>query len=119
QRFDELLDKYDVVLDLVGADTLDRSFSVVKEGGCVVSIAAMPAPETAAEIGKGGFMSFLFRIASRKQLKLARQTRCSYRYLFMRPDGSQLPAIAKLIDAREIEATFHRVPPLSQFRGAF
>ena len=119
QRFDELLDKYDVVLDLVGADTLDRSFSVVKEGGFVVSIAGMPAPETAAEIGKGGFMNFLFRVASRKQLKLARQTRCSYRYLFMRPDGAQLAEIAKLIDAGEIEATIDRVLPLSQFKEAF
>ena len=84
-----------------------------------MSIAGRPAPETAAEIGKGGFMSFLFRIASRKQLKLARQTRCSYRYLFMRPDGTQLAEIAKRIDAGDIEATIDRVLPLAQFKEAF
>jgi alcohol dehydrogenase len=85
----------------------------------VVSIAGMPAPETAAEIGKGGFMAFLFRIASRKQLRLAKKTKSSYRYVFMRPDGAQLAEIAKLIDSGEVRATIDRVLPLSEWKTAF
>ena len=37
----------DGVFDLVGGDTLDQSFGIVKPGGTVVTIVATPEPETA------------------------------------------------------------------------
>src|SRR5207245_5404324 len=49
QRFEQVLRDYDGALDLVGADTLSRSFAVVKRGATVVSIAGMPEPETASK----------------------------------------------------------------------
>jgi alcohol dehydrogenase len=47
ERFEEVLHEYDAAFDLVGGDDLARSFSVVKRGGTVLSIAGMPEPETA------------------------------------------------------------------------
>ena len=42
ERFERLLRDFDGALDLVGGDTLERSFAVLKRGGTVVSIAGMP-----------------------------------------------------------------------------
>lgn len=39
----------DGVLDLVGGDTLDQSFALVKPGGKVVSVVATPEPEKRAK----------------------------------------------------------------------
>jgi NADPH:quinone reductase-like Zn-dependent oxidoreductase len=51
QRFEETVRDVDVVLDTVGGDTLDRSFEVLKPGGTLVSSAAAPDQERAAQRG--------------------------------------------------------------------
>jgi NADPH:quinone reductase-like Zn-dependent oxidoreductase len=49
--FETVVQEVDLVLDAVGGDTLDRSFSVVKRGGKLLSIAEVPAPEKAEQLG--------------------------------------------------------------------
>ena len=44
QAFATVLHDYDVVLDTVGGDTLDKSLRVLKPGGTVVSITGPPDP---------------------------------------------------------------------------
>ena len=46
ERFDESIDRVDVVLDTVGGETQQRSLGVLKRGGTLVSIVS-PVPETA------------------------------------------------------------------------
>ena len=45
QRFEQVAPQVDVVLDLVGGDTRDRSFAVVKPGGILVSVVSEPMPK--------------------------------------------------------------------------
>lgn len=42
QQFDERLQNYDVVLDLVGGDVYRRSFRIIKKGGTIVSLLERP-----------------------------------------------------------------------------
>jgi len=51
RRFEEQVKDLDAVLDTVGGDTLDRSFGVLKRGGVLVSSAAQPVQEKAAQQG--------------------------------------------------------------------
>jgi NADPH:quinone reductase-like Zn-dependent oxidoreductase len=44
-RFEEVVPAVDVVLDMVGGDTRDRSFRIVKPGGILVSVVSEPMPE--------------------------------------------------------------------------
>lgn len=53
-RFEEEVGGIDLVCDLVGGDTLDRSFEVLKPGGILVSAVAKPDPEKAARRGIRG-----------------------------------------------------------------
>lgn len=50
-RFEEAAQDVDVVCDLVGGDTLERSFEILKPGGVLVSAVARPDPEKAARHG--------------------------------------------------------------------
>lgn len=43
-RFEEEVSDVDVVLDTLGGDTQERSFQVLKPGGCIVSLVSPPPP---------------------------------------------------------------------------
>jgi len=43
-RFENVVPAVDVVLDMVGGDTRDRSFRVIKPGGILVSVVSEPVP---------------------------------------------------------------------------
>jgi NADPH:quinone reductase-like Zn-dependent oxidoreductase len=51
EQFDEAGAAYDVVIDTVGGDTLDRSFGVLRRGGRLVTLSAPPPAGRADEYG--------------------------------------------------------------------
>ncbi len=73
ETFQEVVDPCDLVFDMLGGDTLEHSFDVVKTGGTVVSIKG-EAPEGLAE-----------------------ERGVTFHQFFMEPDGKQLTEIAALI----------------------
>jgi NADPH:quinone reductase-like Zn-dependent oxidoreductase len=50
-RFEETVGDVDVVFDTVGGDVTDRSWSVLRKGGILVSAVGMPQPERAEQHG--------------------------------------------------------------------
>ncbi len=120
ERFEERLRDMDGAFDLLGGETLLKSFGVVKRGGKVVSIAGMPEPETARkDLGRGLFLRALFWLASYKIRAVARKHGVSYRYLFMHPDGAELAELADLIDAGTVRPVIDRVFALNDVAEAF
>lgn len=120
ERFEERLRDMDGAFDLLGGETLLKSFGVVKRGGKVVSIAGMPEPETARkDLGRGLFLRALFWLASYKIRAVARKHGVSYRYLFMHPDGAELAELAGLIDAGTVRPVIDRVFALNNVAEAF
>lgn len=119
ERFEEFLHDYDAAFDLLGGDNLARSFSVVKRGGTLVSIAGMPEPETARrDLGRGSALAALFWAASFGTRRTAVRHGVRYRYLFMHPSGSDLEAIAALIDAKKIEVVIDQIFPFAKVKEA-
>ena len=55
ERFEDLPEPFDVVLALIGGDTLTRSYSVVKRGGVLVTSSEPPDSEQCAKLGIAGF----------------------------------------------------------------
>lgn len=50
-RFEDKVKGVDIVLDLIGGDTLERSYQVLKPGGILVSVVQPPSAEAAASYG--------------------------------------------------------------------
>jgi alcohol dehydrogenase len=115
-RFQDELKEMDGAFDLVGGETLARTFGVVKRGGRVVSIAGLPEPRTVDDIGGGAGLRVLFWIAS--FTTRMRAGAVDYRYLFMHPSGKELEELARMIDAGELEVVVDKVFPFDQAKEA-
>src|SRR6266567_87846 len=87
-KFEDVVKDVDVVLNAVRADTLARSYGVVKKGGIIVSITGQPDP---VELEKHGI----------------RGTGIS-----AHADADDLAEIAQLVDAGKIKPIVTEVPPL-------
>jgi NADPH:quinone reductase-like Zn-dependent oxidoreductase len=81
---------FDVVYDTVGDDTLRRSFDVVKPGGIIVSITAVPDQRLAAERGVRAEVSIV------------------------RPDAARLSEITTMVDAGKLRSVIAREFPLAE-----
>jgi NADPH:quinone reductase-like Zn-dependent oxidoreductase len=93
-KFEDVVRDVDVVLDMVGEDTLTRSYGVVKKGGIIVSIADEPDPKALEAKGIRG-------VAFRSE-----------------PRASVLEELSRLIDAKKIRPVVSEVFPLSDVAKA-
>ena len=94
QRFEEVLENVDVVLDTIGGETQERSFSLLGAGSRIVSIVGTPDADKLAVIGATG---------------------SNY---MVQPSRGQLAQIGKLIDEGHVRVLIDSVFPLSDARAA-
>jgi NADPH:quinone reductase-like Zn-dependent oxidoreductase len=111
QDFADLLSGYDVVLNSLDGDTLQKSLNVLKPGGKLISISGPPDPGFAREQGLNWFLRLIMRPLSFGIRRKARARRISYSFLFMRANGEQLRQITALIEAGIIRPVMDRVFP--------
>ncbi|HTD13308.1 MAG TPA: NADP-dependent oxidoreductase [Steroidobacteraceae bacterium] len=116
--FEATLRDYDVVLDTLGGEVLEKSLRVLKPGGKLVSIAGPPDPDFAREIGASWVLTLAMRLLSRRIRSSAKRLGVNYSFLFMRSSGDQLREIGSLIDAGLIRPVVDRVFPLESTKEA-
>ena len=107
--FETVLHDYDVVLNSLGGETLEKSLRVLKPGGKLVSISGPPDPDFAKQIGSSWILRLAMRLLSYRIRKKAKRHHVSYSFLFMRASGDQLREIASLIDSGTIRPVVDRV----------
>jgi NADPH:quinone reductase-like Zn-dependent oxidoreductase len=93
--FEEVAHDLDVVFDLVGGDTLRRSWPVVRAGGVLVSVVTPPPTEP----------------APRPDVRFV--------YFIVEPSGEQLRQIGELLDAGRVRPIVAQLFPLAQARQAY
>jgi alcohol dehydrogenase len=118
QDFAQELDGFDLVLDTLGGEALEKSVQVLKPHGTIISISGPPDPAFAKSIGANFVVQLAMRLMSRRIRRLADKHRMHYRFFFMRPSGKQLRRIAALIDAGDLRTVVDRVFPFEQTREA-
>jgi NADPH:quinone reductase-like Zn-dependent oxidoreductase len=110
---------FDAGFDLIGGDTLQRMFEIMKPGTKVVSVAAVPEPQTAIkDLGGRRVLSAIFWIISYGIRSRARRAGIRYRYLFMHPSGSDLAQLAELIEQGKLKVTVDKTYPLANISDA-
>ena len=96
ERFEDVARNMDVVFDLVGGDTAERSWGVLREGGILVSTLAEPDPAQAADY----------------------KVRAAPRWM-AQPNAAQLGEIASLIDDGDVRVVIAETYPFDQVRDAY
>jgi alcohol dehydrogenase len=116
--FEAVLRDYDLVLDSVGGETLEKSLRVLKPGGQVISIYGPPDAAYAKDFGLSRFLQVVLGLLSFQIRRKAKRHHVRYSFLFMRPNGDQLREIGSLIDSGIIRPTVDRVFPFESTREA-
>lgn len=94
ERFEDVVDDVDVVIDTQGGETLERSFEVLTEGGILVSLKGQPDEDRVEEYGVHG------------------------RSVFAQPNAATLTKISDLIEEGTINVTITSVRPLTEAQDA-
>lgn len=118
ENFAEKLKDYDFVFDTMGGDILKDAFKIVKPGGKVVTLSGTPNYAFAKNYNLPLWKQMALGIASYPITKLAKKTDVSYDFLFMRPDGNQLAALTKLIEAKQLQPIIDSVISLAEIQKA-
>jgi NADPH:quinone reductase-like Zn-dependent oxidoreductase len=118
EDFEKLLSGYDVVLNSLGKDTLEKSLEVLKPGGKLISISGPPDVAFAQENGSNWFLQQAMRLMSFGIRKKAKRHGVSYSFVFMRANGEQLRKITLLIEAGIIRPVIDRIFPFEAIKEA-
>ncbi|WP_461163011.1 NADP-dependent oxidoreductase [Arthrobacter sp. R4-81] len=114
QDFEQLLSGYDLVLDSLGGETLQKSLRVLRPGGMAIGISGPPDPAFAREAGLNPLLRLAITGLSAGIRRQARKLGVSYEFLFMRASGDQLRQITALIDSGALRPIVGRVFPFDQ-----
>jgi NADPH:quinone reductase-like Zn-dependent oxidoreductase len=87
--------RYDVVLDTVGGETLERSYPLLRPGARLVTLAVPPSVERAADY------------------------RATAVFFIVTPDRDELSELAQLVDCGALQVTVAATFPLADGRAAF
>ncbi len=118
QKFEDVLRSYDVVLGTVKGDTIEKSLTILKPKGRIVSLVGPLDAGFARAKRLNIVLTWVFRLMSRKIMRLARQRDITYSFLFMRPDGAQLSEIGRLLESERIRPVIDKVFSFEQANEA-
>jgi NADPH:quinone reductase-like Zn-dependent oxidoreductase len=96
--FEQILSGYDLVLDSLGGENLEKSLRVLKPGGQAIGIAGPPDPAFARDAGLNPVLRLAIAGLSGKIRWQAKKLGVSYEFLFVRASGDQLRQITTLVD---------------------
>lgn len=118
EDFEKRVNNVDVVFDTLGGDPLDKSFSIIRSNGWVVSIAGSPDYRTAREMGLDAVRTLLLGVVGLRVNSRASRAGVNYRFIFMKPLGDELAQIAVLITKSMIKPVVNRIFPISECQSA-
>jgi alcohol dehydrogenase len=118
EDFEKRVNNLDVVFDTLGGDSMDKSFTVIRPDGWLVSIAGSPDYRTAKEMHLNIVRSLLLGIVGLGVNSRARKAVVNYRFIFMKPLGEELAQIAVLVAKGVIRPIVDRIVPISDCQSA-
>lgn len=118
QDFERVLSGYDLVLDSVGGENLERSLRILRPGGIAIGIAGPPDPAFAARAGLNPVLRLAIAALSARVRRRARRLGVRYAFLFMRSSGDQLREITALVESGVLRPVVGATVPFDQVATA-
>ncbi|MGP9843682.1 NADP-dependent oxidoreductase [Brachybacterium sp. 107] len=98
QDFEKELSGYDLVLDSLGGENLEKSLRVLRPGGTAIGISGPPDPVFAKKAGLSPVVRLAVAGLSAKIRPQAKKLGVTYEFLLMQASSEQLRTIAALVD---------------------
>ena len=114
QDFSTALSGYDLVVDSVGGQNLERSLTVLRPGGLAIGVAGPPDAGFAEQLGAPAVLRVAMRLLSRRIRRRATSLGVRYEFFFMHASGSQLRELGELYDAGVLRPVVDRTFPFEQ-----
>mgnify|MGYP002624518328 CR=1 FL=1 len=118
QDYAAVISNVDYVLDTLGDRELPKEFTVLKDGGVLVSLRGLPNGEFAKRAGLSGIKQLMFGIVGRKYDKMARKRNQQYHFIFVHEDGKGLSKINEMFSEIHLEPSVDTVYSLEEINKA-
>ena len=109
EDYAKVLSDVDYVLDTLGDRELAKEFTILKNGGSLVSLRGLPNGEFAARSGMPFIKRILFKMAGGKYDKMASARNQKYFFIFVHEDGAGLERISDIFKDTHLEASVDEV----------
>lgn len=109
EDFVDVLSDVDYVIDTLGGEDTMKLFKILKNGGAMVSLNAMPNKVFAKRMGMSAFKQFLFGLVGRKYDKVASQNNQRYDFIFAQSSGKDLADVSRILIEGQVPVTIDTI----------
>ena len=109
EDYTKVLSDIDYVLDTLGGNETEKQMSILKKGGKLVSLRAMPNGSFAKRMKLPKWKQIVLGIAGRKFDRMAQKYGVSYDFIFVESNGQQLKEVAAIFDELKIKPSIDPV----------
>ncbi|MGV3011292.1 NADP-dependent oxidoreductase [Streptococcus thoraltensis] len=118
EDYTKLIKDVDYVLDTLGGAETEKQMSIMKKGGHLVSLRAMPNGAFAKRMNLPKWKQFLFGLVGRQFDKMAAKYGVHYHFIFVESNGQQLQEVADIFSQLEIKPSIDTVYPFEEVNAA-
>ena len=109
EDYAQLLHDVDGVIDTIGGKDTEKQFSILKQGGKLVSLKEMPNGRFAKKMGLPLWKQWIFGFAGRSFDNMAKKRNQEYHFIFVQSSGEQLSEIAKVLEENQIRPSIDSI----------
>ena len=118
EDYTKTISQVDYVLDTLGGAETEKQMSIMKKGGQLVSLRAMPNGDFAKHMNLPRWKQILLGLAGRKFDKMADKYGVHYHFIFVESNGAQLQEVADLFSKLKIKLSIDTVYPFEEVNRA-
>lgn len=118
EDYAQTLKDVDCVIDTLGDSELPKEFSILKQGGQLVSLRGLPNGEFARRVGMPFIKCLLFKMAGMKYDRMAAKKGQHYHFIFVHEDGRGLQQVSDLFAEKHITASVDTIFALDEVNQA-
>ncbi|OTN91586.1 alcohol dehydrogenase GroES domain-containing protein [Enterococcus faecium] len=118
EDYTQILSNVDYVLDTLGNTETEKQMSIMKKGGQLVSLRAMPNGDFAKRMNLLKWKQLLFGMVGRNFDNKAASYGVHYHFIFVESNGAQLQEVADIFSKLEIKPSIDNVYPFEEVNAA-
>lgn len=118
EDYTKLVKDVDLVIDTLGGEELFKQMEILKKGGRIVSLRAMPNRTFAKRMGMSWGKQILFGLAAAKIERQAKKKQQHYDFIFVEANGSQLAQASEILAKSQVRPALGKRYSLDQVKEA-